>query len=59
MPCDETSDDEPINRRPTIWDRSIRALHWLLEGVQDKIRSLGNLLVLAIEDVSRLSLITR
>jgi hypothetical protein len=59
MPCDETSDDEPINRRPTIWDRSIRALHWLLEGVQDKIRSLGNILLLAIEDVTRLSLITR
>lgn len=59
MPCDDTSNDEPLARRPTIWDRSIRALHWLLEGVQDKIRSLGTVLLLAVEDVSRLSLITR
>ena len=28
-PCDDTSNDEPLTRRPTVcWDRRIRALHW-------------------------------
>jgi hypothetical protein len=59
---------EIIARVPTIWNRTIIALHWLLEGVQDKIRSQGTILRLAVEvlllpvlllDVTYLSLITR
>lgn len=59
MPCDDTSNDEPVARRPTIWDRTIRALHWLLEGVQNKIKALGVILLGAIQDVTRLSLISK
>lgn len=59
MPCDDTSNDEPLTRRPTIWDRTIRALHWLLEGIQNKIEAFGNILYLAVQDVTRFSLITK
>ena len=59
MPCDDTSNDEPQARRPTIWDRTIRTLHWLLEGIQNKIAAFGDIASRAVQDVSRLSLITK
>jgi len=36
-PCDDTSNDEPSTRRPTEWDRSIRAMHWFIGEVQKTV----------------------
>lgn len=57
--CTDQTQDEPQSRRPTVWDRSVRALHSLVSGVRSKIEAFTAFAASAALDIAEASLITR